>query len=796
MPGYHKTDPNQKFVTQLNQFILKKFLFLVYFLDYAKQHKLIGHDPCLFHKRAEHKESREILLSFSRELLSGIGDITKLLRGHNYVLAHRQTYIEEYDYAVVNIRRDLRDGVRLCRVMELITGTQGLTQRCRVPAISRLQKVHNADVALNALRQAGYVLEGDIDAKSIADGHCEKTLSLLWQIIHKYQAPRFDRGARVIQRWWRAHLWYINVRNFLRARRNLAAMVIQCAWRRKVTQSSQIIRIDCDLEERKWFINVRTAAICLQRWWRSVREDTEKLQELRRRRNTVILLQRKWRATLLMKKQRKQYHDLKNVTLTIQARWRATRAMKVQRSKYLALRDATVKVQSWWRSTKIMQTQRKWFLHMRESARIIGTWWRRYLLTRKVRNNFLLTKTAVQSVERWWISVHDRKIFLLYRKSAVVIQRTWKRYRARKREAACLKIQAWWRAKVCSRRYELQKCCCVKLQRWWRGVELAKRQRAEFLQLRHATLTVQKNWRARATRRHYLKQRQAILLIQSWYRYTRSARTVRRRFLEMRDAAMRIQDWWRSVAVARRERKRYLQLRESTIVLQTHWRRRGSARADRQRYLTKRKACITLQSWWRMISRQTEYRQYKASVLRIQRRWRAIRATRAARKEQLLTRAVVFVQARWRTLTARRQFVASRRAAIIIQSYYKMHIAKRRYGAVKYAASIIQTYWRAYIAGKRERVRYLSLRRASIVVQRRYRQKRIEREELRQRQQEDITLIATKIQDECGEAIYVDRDVTTKLALPDSDYWQEKISVLRNCNSVGILLTCLSSLGG
>jgi len=790
MPGYHKTDPSQKFVTQLNQFILKKFLFLVYFLDYAKQRKLIGHDPCLFHKRAQHKESREILLSFSRELLSGIGDVTKLLRGHNYVLTHRQTYIEEYDYAMVDIRRDLRDGVRLCRVMELITGTRNLTQCCRVPAISRLQKVHNADVALNALRQAGYILEGDIDAKSIADGHCEKTLSLLWQIIHKYQAPRFDRSARIIQRWWRAQLWYINVRNYLRARRNVAAIMIQRAWRRKMMQSNRVIEIDFDLEERKWFLQIREAAIYLQRWWRYVRENTEKLQELRKRRRAVIMLQRKWRATLLMRKQRNQYYNLKNVTLIIQAHWRAIRAMKLQRSKYLMFRDATIKIQSWWRSNKIMQMQREWFFHRKENAQIIQTWWRRTMLTHKVRNNFLLTKAAARSIEEWWISVLDRKIFLLYRKSAILIQKTWRKYQVRMRKAACLKIQTWWRSKIYSRKYKLQKCCCVKLQRWWREVQLARCQRIEFLQLRHATLTVQKNWRAKIAKRHYLKQRQTILLIQSWYRNVNLTRTVQRRYLRMKGAAVRIQNWWRNVTVGCRERKRYLQLRESTILLQIHWRRRVLVRINRQQYLMKRKACIILQSWWRMIRKQNEYRRCKACVLKMQRRWRTIRA---ARKEQLLTSAVV--QVHWGALTTRRQFVASHRAAIIIQSFYKMQIAKRRYETVKHAALIIQTYWHAYIASKYERMRYLSLRQATILVQRRYRQKRLEREELCRRQQEEITSIATKIQDECGHAIHVDKDVTTKLALPDSDYWQEMISVLRSCNSVGMLLTCLSSLG-
>lgn len=792
MSGYHKTDPSQKFVTQLNQFILKKFLFLVYFLDYAKQHKLIGHDPCLFHKRAQYKESREILLSFSRELLSGIGDVTRLLRGHGYVLNYRQTYIEEYDYAVMNIRHDLRDGVRLCRAMELITGARGLTQHCRVPAISRLQKIYNVNMALDALHQAGYILEGNINAKSIADGHCEKTLSLLWQIIHKYQAPRFDRAARVIQRWWRAQLWYIRVRNFLRKRRHLAAIIIQRMWKRRRAPFTRVIEIDCNLEERKRYLHIRTAAIQLQRWWRQVRGNTKKLQEIKKRYKATITLQRRWRAMLLMRAQRSRYLDLRNAALTIQNRWRATRAMKLQRSKYLACKAATVRIQIWWRSVKIMWEQREWFLSSRESARIIQAWWKRHLLMQKTRDDFLLARAAVRSIERWWISVIDRRKYLLYRESTILIQRTWRTYRARKREIACLKIQTWWRAVICSRTYRLQKSCCLKLQRWWRGIELTRQQRLEFLQLREAACIIQKNWRARMVRRDYLKQRRAALLIQSWYRRAKSTKTIQRCYLEMRCAAIQIQNWWRNITLARQEQRRYLQLRKSTVFLQIHWRRRILARADRQRYLTKRRACVTLQSWWRMIRTRTEYKRYKTYVLKIQRRWCAKKAARITRMD-LLIRAVIVVQARWRAVTARKQFIALRQATIIIQTYYRMKIVRQRYQTIKHATLIIQIHWRAYVVGRRERLHYLSLRQATITLQRRYRQKRMEREE--RCRQNEVALIATKIRDECGEAIPVDQDVTTKLALPDSDYWQEMISVLRNCNSVGTLLTCLSSLG-
>lgn len=73
----------------------------------------------------------------------------------------------------------------------------------RVPAISRTQKIHNVDVALKALAAADYQINGNITAKDIADGHREKTLSLLWQIIYKFRAPKFNQAAFVIQQCWR-----------------------------------------------------------------------------------------------------------------------------------------------------------------------------------------------------------------------------------------------------------------------------------------------------------------------------------------------------------------------------------------------------------------------------------------------------------------------------------------------------------------------------------------------------------------------------------------------------------------
>ncbi|CAL1682217.1 unnamed protein product [Lasius platythorax] len=72
-------------------------------------------------------------------------------------------------------------------------------------------------------------------------------------------------------------------------------------------------------EERKCFLHLRAATICLQIWWRNVRETRKK----KLRKPMVIRLQRRWRTVLLMKTQRDQYRNLRNAALIIQRRWRA-----------------------------------------------------------------------------------------------------------------------------------------------------------------------------------------------------------------------------------------------------------------------------------------------------------------------------------------------------------------------------------------------------------------------------------------------------------------------------------------
>lgn len=154
---------SDEYAEHVKRFTLKKMLFMLVFLDKAKQRQIVTHNPCLFLRASPYKETKDILLKFASAMIGNIGDVQKELRRIGIVLSHKQTYLDEFDYAVRSVAVDLRDGVRLTKVMEIIAMRTDLMVKLRVPAISRLQRVHNVELALQALREAGYEIKGEDD---------------------------------------------------------------------------------------------------------------------------------------------------------------------------------------------------------------------------------------------------------------------------------------------------------------------------------------------------------------------------------------------------------------------------------------------------------------------------------------------------------------------------------------------------------------------------------------------------------------------------------------------------------
>ncbi|XP_035738525.1 protein abnormal spindle-like isoform X1 [Vespa mandarinia] len=716
--AYHRKQQQTAFITQMNKFMLKKFLFLVYFLDYSKINKLIRHDPCLFHKKANIKDSRAILLAFSREVLSGIGDLTKVLRSYEYVVSYKQTYLDEFDYAVTSIQNDLRDGVRLCRVMELISGRSDLTRQCRMPTISRLQKIHNVDIALKALLQCSYALTGNIDARSIADGHKEKTLSLLWQIIYKYQAPRFEKAARCIQNWWRAVLWYVRIRNYTRTYKNNAACIIQRAWRRALIRRKLIFLRDEYIRElqkkeksvrflqniwrhsirgirdRKRFLHIRSATIKLQRWWKRIHECKLDVQDFHNKRYASIVIQRQWRALKEMRVQRVTYINMRIACIVIQTYWRATLLMKFDRMNYIKYKNTVVFIQNRWKFKKMYDKMKKEQCKELKAIRTIEIWWKSILIMRHERNNFVIMKDAVSTIERWWIVVLQQK---------------------------------------------------------------------KYQTLCRSTVIIQKYWRKTLARNEYLKKKIAVVKIEAWYKCITVERVFHRNILKMKNAAICIQHWWKNINITQKQRNNYLELRKATMSLQKWWRAIILSRSIRQQYLSKKRACIVIQAWWRMIKtkqqykyllhkrnvaaivlqrkwrsilimrqEQREYKKLKLCIIKVQKRWRALqKAKKEHYRFRVLKSATIYIQLLYRankiSCHIRQWYIRLRQSTIVIQSYWRMKVARKRFITEKQAVLTIQAHWRAYVIGKKVHSDYELLKFVTIKIQRRYRSDKISR---------------------------------------------------------------------
>ncbi|XP_031733151.1 abnormal spindle-like microcephaly-associated protein homolog [Anarrhichthys ocellatus] len=165
------------------------------FLD--KESRLIEHDLCLFCLDAEFKTSKDLLLAFARDFLSGEGSSPGYL---GLPVSHAQKPLDEFNFAVTDLAVDLKCGVRLVRVMEILIQDWSLSAKLRLPAISRLQKVHTVGMALQVLKSKGVDLKDEhgsnIDSRDIVDGHREETLSLLWKIIFAFHAAYRGCEAR------------------------------------------------------------------------------------------------------------------------------------------------------------------------------------------------------------------------------------------------------------------------------------------------------------------------------------------------------------------------------------------------------------------------------------------------------------------------------------------------------------------------------------------------------------------------------------------------------------------------
>ncbi|EXJ53338.1 uncharacterized protein A1O5_13432 [Cladophialophora psammophila CBS 110553] len=177
---------------------------------------------CLFRPSSSYKTSVSVVKALFQLLNPSAGDPIRALNHIGYVVTHIQHPLAEYSYKMENLAVDLRDGVRLTRLVELLlypsasqslehvhdsssttsvllpTGEElsltgghsgwPLSQHLKYPCPGRATKLYNVQIALSAIQGVKGVgtLAQTVKAEDIVDGFREKTVRLLWGLTSKW----------------------------------------------------------------------------------------------------------------------------------------------------------------------------------------------------------------------------------------------------------------------------------------------------------------------------------------------------------------------------------------------------------------------------------------------------------------------------------------------------------------------------------------------------------------------------------------------------------------------------------
>ncbi|XP_070817878.1 abnormal spindle-like microcephaly-associated protein [Chaetodon trifascialis] len=738
----------------LSRFTLKKLLLLVCFLDKAKESRLIEHNPCLFCLDAEFKTSKDLLLAFSRDFLSGEGILPRHLGYLGLPVSHVQTPLDEFNFAVKNLAVDLKCGIRLVRVMELLIQDWSLSSKLRLPAISRLQKVHNVDVALQVLKSKGVDLKDErgstIDSRDIVDGHREKTLSLLWKIIFAFQVEVILDMEQL-----REEIGFL--KRTLRTKRRLACLRADRGLQpgpakarvpyehssAKITLLMDWVRAVCD------FYNLK------------VENFTVAFSDGR----VLCYLIHHYHPGLLPEEAVSQ-STTQNVECSLRGRLELNCSASDSDNSFESLPTGLNGPDSLSVEFKeLLENEKNNFRQVNSAVSFLGGV--PAMINPADMSNTIPSEKVVMS----YLSFLCARLLDLRNetRAARVIQGAWRKYRLQKdlqlykeRNVAAVKIQLLVRSFLQRRRAERQKQAAVIIQSIWRGYAARNRLRlkkeAQLRALQHeAAAVIQAQWRRFSAMRAYQRLRYYAIVIQAQWRMRQAARAYGR----ICWAATVIQKHLRACAFARRDREHYLSLRTAVVKIQRGYRRWKIQKADKEnraaeviqaafkkwheaKMAEKSAAAVRIQSWYRMQRCLRQYSKIKTSAVIIQAQYRGHAQRRCFQMLKLQHRSAVVIQSAFRGCAVRRQVARMRRAAVIIQRWFRASVERdverQIFVRIRCAAITIQAAYRGKVARESlkkqhkaataiqaafrkyaARRRYLLLRKAGAVIQQKYR---------------------------------------------------------------------------
>ncbi|KAF7703623.1 hypothetical protein HF521_022630 [Silurus meridionalis] len=769
----------------LSRFTLKKLLLLVCFLDKAKESRLIEHDPCLFCMDAEFKTSKDLLLAFSRDFLSGEGILPRHLGLLGLAVSHVQTPLDEFNFAVQNLATDLKCGIRLVRVMEIFTQDWSLSCKLRMPAISRLQKVHNVGVVLQVLKEKGVDLKDEhgiaIDSRDIVDGHREKTLNLLWKIIFSFQVEilldveQLKEEISFLRKTWRTKQKLLSLGDNEYVIKSIAGrstlehssekLALLMDWVNAVcgfyglkaenfTVSFSDGRILCYLIHHYHPNHLRAEDI-QQETTQTIECGLHSKVELNNSSSdsdySFDSLERKDLASpivnfkMLLENERRNFQL---VSLAVSYLGAVPAMITPEDMSNTIPNEKVVTCYLSFLCTRLLDLRNE-----TRAARVIQSAWRSYKLQKDIKINQLRNQAAkkIQDFVRCFI---QKKRLKRQNMAATVIQAIWRGHMTREelrrtREAKILALQESaailiqktykeWKARV----FLTKSHAAVVIQtafRIWHTRKMAVRN--------SAAIRIQAWYRMQQCQKQYLRKKSKVVLIQAWFRGTHQRREfqhlkkrhqsavviqsafrgsrVRKRIGEMRRAAVSIQMWYKACLIRKAEQKRFEEVKSAAVRLQAAfrgWRTRREMSQQNQ-------AALVIQTAYRRCLARRSFLSLKKSVGILQRRYRAKTLGEQLRREYLsLKCATIKMQALWRGQAERKRINLLHLNATVIQSHYRKHVVQTKFMALKQAAIVIQNQYKCFRVTKEKRSEFLAVKKAAIVLQSAYRGMRVRRD--------------------------------------------------------------------
>ncbi|NXY16046.1 ASPM protein, partial [Atrichornis clamosus] len=763
----------------LSKFTLKKLLLLICFLDCAKRSRMIDHDPCLFCKDAEFKASKDLLLAFSRDFLSGEGDLSRHLGFLGLPVSHMQTPLDEFDFAVTNLAVDLQCGIRLVRTVELLTKNWNLSKQLRVPAISRLQKMHNVDIVLNVLKERGVHLKDEsgssIDSRDIVDRHRERTLALLWKIVFAFQVDVFLNVEQL-----KEEIEFL--KDTYKRKAQLGAIKIFPNYFRVKEDSN-------NFSTQSYSENVKL----LMAWVNAVCG----FYNIKVENFTVCFSDGRVLCHLIH-----HYHPC-YVPLEAVCQ-RTTQTVECSRTVTVGLNSSSSS-----ESDTSLTVVEEMFDHSVTPSVLYKE------LLDNEKKNFQLINAAVSDLGGIPAMIHhpdmsntipDEKVVITYlsflcsrlldlrqeTRAARLIQAAWRNYRLKRelklsqeRDRAARIIQKSAINFLARRRILRKENAAIFIQKHWRGylarTTLFNLKKAKLQEARNKSATViQACWRRYSARQRYLQLRHYVIFVQARIRMVKCVAAYKRIVW----ATVTIQSHLRATMLARKDQQRYEILKSSALTIQSAFRRwrkykiqqkikaalvlqayfrkwQSSKLAKRRRaalviqawyrmhrdlkqYLHIKKKVIKIQAWYRCQLARRIYQERRAKIVTIQQYYRAYKLGKTERESYLQKRAAVIVlqaafrgmkarelyrqtkavcviQSLWRMKQERQRFLQLKKSVTTLQSHVRKYQQVKRYKEIKNAASVIQTGYRAHVTAKKAAAAFQRMRLAAIVLQAAYR---------------------------------------------------------------------------